>query len=179
MGHYKYTIMKSKYQIAFAEYLETLSGRDLKYAKQLYCGAIKFGDKFLLLDKKAIKTEFWFSDEGNEFKEFCEITATEQAKIDYFMTENLSRYDLDLGNEIYISKLYVSGYNKNVLQYYSIKRLQHDKKENISRMMTADEISEYENGLLFARNELQKRLDSYLKRYGASKLRFSTFFADY
>ena len=170
--------MKSKYQIAFAEYLATLSGRDLKYAKQLYCGAIKFGDKFLLLDKEAIQTEFWFSDEGNDFQKFCKVTETDKNKVDYFMTENLSRYDLDLRNEIYISKLCVSGYNKNVLQYYSVKRLQHDKMENISRMMTADEISEYENGLLFARNELEKRLDSYLKRYGASKLRFSTFFAD-
>ena len=170
--------MKSKYQVAFAEYLATLSGSDLKFDKKNFCGAIKIGDKFLLLDKKAIKTEFWFSDEGNEFKEFCEITAMEKAKIDYFMTENLSRYDLDLRNEINISKLYVSGYNKNVLQYYSVKRFQHDKMENISRVMTADEIQDYEYGLLFARNELEKRLDSYLKRYGASKLRFSTFFAD-
>ena len=171
--------MKSKYQIALAEYLTTLSGSDLKFAKKNFCGAIKIDDKFLLLDKKNIKTEFWFSDEGNDFKKFCEVTATEQAKIDYFMTENLCRYDLDtLHNEFYISKLYVSGYNKNVLQYYSVKRLQHDKMENFSRVMTADEIQDYEYGLFFARTELEKRLDSYLKRYGVSNLRFSTFFAD-
>lgn len=171
--------MKSKYQIAFAEYLATLSGGDLKYAKRLYCGAIKFGDKFLLLDKKAIKTEFWFSDEGNDFKKFCKVTATDKAKIDYFIAENLHKYDIDcLHDDSFIKKLHVSA-STNKLGCYSVKRLQQDNTLGVNREMTADEIREYENGLLFAKNEHEKRITSYLKRYGVSNLRFSTFFADY
>ena len=180
MGHYKHTIMKSKYQIAFAEYLETLSGRDLKYAKQLYCGAIKFGDKFLLLDKKAIKTEFWFSDEGNDFKKFCKVTANDKNKVDYFIAENLKMFDVDSLHSYFCTpRLYVSQRSEKVLEYYFIKGMEKDPIKGVTREMTADEIREYENGLLFAKGEHEKRMNTYLKRYGASKLRFSTFFADY
>ena len=171
--------MESKYQIAFAEYLETLSESDRKFAKKNYCGAIKIGDKFLLLDKKSIKTEFCFSDEGNEFKNFCKVSATDQTKIEYFKAENLSKYNVDfLHDDSYIHKLHVLSCDNNRVEYYSVKRLQRDYTKNICREMTTSEILEFENGMKYARGEYEKRMNAYIKRYGVSKLVFRTFYAD-
>jgi len=171
--------MESKYQIAFAEYLETLSESDRKFAKKNYCGAIKFGDKFLLLDKKSIKTEFWFSDEGNGFKNFCKVTATDKDRADYFIAENLHKYDVDsLHSDYCTPRLYVSQHSENVLEYYYIKGLGKDYIKGVTREMTVDEIREYDNGLIFAKAEHEKRMNTYLKRHGVSKLRFSTYYAD-
>ena len=171
--------MESKYQVAFTEFLNTCSDHERKYVKSLYCGAIKIGDKFLLLDKKSIKTEFCFSDEGSEFKTFCKVSATDQTKIDYFKSENLRKYNIEfLHDDSFIHKLHVSLYTPNILEYYSVKRLQSDNTKGVYREMTDAEIAEYENGLQFARAEHEKRLDAYLKRNGTSQLRFFTFYAD-
>lgn len=171
--------MNNKYQIAFSEFLNTIQPRDQKYYKSLYCGAIKIGVKFLLLEKAKVKTEFCFSDEGKEFETFTQVTASEKNKVAYFKAQNLAKFDAkDLHNNYMVHKLHVSLYTPNILEYYSIKRLQTDNTKNVCREMTDAEIAEYENGLLFARAEHEKRLDNHLKRNGTSKLRFFTFYAD-
>lgn len=171
--------MESKYQTAFNEYLQTIDLRDQKYYKSLFCGALKIGVKFLLLEKKKVKTEFCFSDEGKEYETFNQVTANEKNKIAYFKAQNLAKFDTkDLHNNYMIQKLQVSYDDNNRVMCYYHDRFQPDSKRYRTREMTDAEIAEYEKGLQFARAEHEKKLDTYLKRNGTSKLRFFTFYAD-
>lgn len=172
--------MNNKYQIAFGEFLNIIQPRDQKYYKSLYCGAIKFGnDKFLLLEKKKVVTEFRFSDEGESFKTFCKVTASEKAKIAHFKAENLAKFNINhLHDDSFICKMHVSFWDDNVVELYFVKQRQPDNSRKPNRELTAAEIAEIDNGMAFARAEHEKRLDTHLNRNGLSKMRFNTYYAD-
>lgn len=157
-------------------------GGDEYYIKNSV-GAIKMHDRYYLLDKPHIETRFCFHDEGWQYEHYKKLNADDNQMAKYFKSENLEKFDKyidhincnkDRGWEndghVWCS---ASSYdpNKLLLQFYN------SGDENYTEC-TDEEKQLILKGLKFARKCFEARLDTYLKRYGVSKLHTWTYWAD-
>ncbi len=162
-----------KFKDTLKEYKESKGYDD--YSIKNAVGAIKINDSFLLLPKPTIETRFCFYDEGPNYELYKSLRADDKKMADYFVADNKKELQKDIAKikergaylyKEYDGRLCVSWREPHI----SCK----DKCERADEATTALIVE----GLEYALSEFDKRLQTYLKRYGISKLNTWTFWAD-
>lgn len=135
-------------------------------------------DKVLTFDKPTIKTDFWFGEHGFDYDEKIKLAHELSNDEAYFVEENINRCDavrmlkaLAEGDDVMVCQS-CSGGDICHLRFYNHR----DKVDG--RELYPDELEEIVVVLEEEREKFRKRLVTYLKRYGLSKCRFDTFWAD-
>lgn len=142
---------------------------------------LEFPEGVYHIEKPRIENAFCFSDEGPEY-EFYKSLSKGDNLAKYFLSENLSRLDGEIemmeGREpVYI---HPSEYVKGEAlignwRYMCVNRYNDDDK---ARELTAEERRRVADALRSVRAAFEKRLQTYLKRYGTSKIRTWSYWAN-
>lgn len=165
------------------EFLSKCSQYDADYYRKNAVGAIKLHDRFYLIDKPSIENKFCFHDEGPQYEFYKSLMSEEERLRKYFKSENLAQFDnkierITKGDEYNNDKrvwwYFSDNGNKLCLQFYTDSWGDNGK----NTLCTDEEKALILKGLRFGREMMERRLDSYLKRYGVSKLHTWTYWAD-
>lgn len=149
------------------------------YYKKNSIGAIKLNDGYLLLGKESIETKFCFHDEGPDYEVYKKVTRNDESLKKYFLSENLRGLDReikDLSDEDTV--FYVSDLNYGRKSYYCHRDYWHFREREEHVKLTPEQRAEIIKALQWSRGEFEKRLNTYLKRYGVSKIHTWTYWAD-
>ena len=168
-----------KYTACVTEWLATLpeSRRDL-YRRGVVA-AVKLAEGYFTVNKPTIKNKFCFHDEGPDYERYKSLMANESALRTYFVNQNLGDLDhhikmlKDESESIFVER---NEYTNGAILQYGRGWGWYGNEEK--RALTMDERNEVAGVLEYVREGFRKRLDSYLKRYGVSKLHTWTYWAD-
>lgn len=149
----------------------------------------------IVIDKPTIKKSFCFGygfcgisteeEENNAYK----MSQVAKTNHDYFMQENLKHInerieEIKNSYKVYIFNQYYRQSKNNILRtYYAISRPVDEERfkmnsyENVEEITEADKMKIVE-GLEQVKKEFIKRLETYLKKYGLSKIRSWTYLSD-
>lgn len=164
----------------------------LEYKKKYYSGAIRLSNGGILeFVKPSIETSFCFgySDFGQGMS-YTEAKRAEKAASSekYFLQQNLKEFDRKIKGlsskddcstyDWYIERVSYNGNKLNVwrLAYMNISNV--DNKYGEYEILAPADREAVINGLKNERKKFEKRLHTYLKRYGTSKLRTWTYWVD-
>lgn len=179
----KVQVEANKYKETLAEYIANCQrGWDADYAKKYYIGAIKINGSYLTIGKGHIENEFWFGDEGIYLEHYKEVTETEETKKAYFKASNLAGINRDIerlqedDRNVYISK--VDNPHKNEVYWYTNEYAWEEKQRESDVLATKEQKEEIIKMLEWKKAQFEKRIDTYLKKYGVSKVRFGTYWMD-
>ena len=156
--------------------------RDPEDIMKWYDSAVKLADGVVLFDHPKIKTEFCFRDEGPDYEFYKELGSDENLLRDYFIRENMDQNGIaepDENTDMYIVK-YAGEYRPGrvYVQFCNCPEYLNLRREDTIRIATDTERSLYLAELARVRKAFRKRLDTYLKRYGISKLHIWSYWAD-
>jgi hypothetical protein len=166
----------------------------LDYYRKNFSGAVRLSNGgILVFDKPSIENKFCFADEGPDYDLYRSLS-DEKKMADYFKRQNLADIEREIER--------LEGRNKDgqVLTLFQAKYDSCDKPLNVygwrwlrewdlqerdpcvinyneERMSEADRKTILA-GLKAERTKFEKRLDTYLKRYGVSKLHTWTYWRD-
>ena len=153
-----------------------------KYNKSWAVGAIKLHDGFWFIDKPSIENKFCFHDEGPDYELYKSLMADEKKLADYFKERNLDDFDWRIAHmekgDGYTKDRRVWWYKSSdnpSRTYLCFSALRVEEKYTLC---TDEECALILSGLKYGRMMLEKRLDSYLKKYGVKKLHTWTYWAD-
>lgn len=134
---------------------------------------------FYILEKEKLNTKFWISEGSNrDIKEALIICDEIKTTEDFFIEDNLSNIN-DLINTINSNKnnlFFAERFKNSKIVSISTTKYNVFNKEN--RKLTTDE--EIEILKIYEKfKEMQtKKINSYLKRFGLSKIQANTYWAD-
>ena len=157
------------------EYLSTK--KDPDYYKKHFIGAVKLNDGYYLLDKPSIDTKFCFADEGEDYEYYKELMASEEKLKAYFLAENLSVIDRDVEELQGSTPMVVTTCWNDGRKNFTPNNCYYYPKDG-DEPMTNEQRSEIIKALQWNRSQFEKRLQTYLKRYGVSKLHTWTYWRD-
>lgn len=141
---------------------------------------------------------FWFHDEGSNYEYYKQVTRDDKTKTEYFLGENLDKYD-DLIKEMTERKnrygdglvpvfyehewcsvgLLGWGNELYMKREYDVRNDESDpRSRNHTHRLTESDTKKALAILKSERAKFEKRLQAYLKRYGVSKISFGTYWAD-
>ena len=161
------------------EYLKTLKlPSDVTYYKRNNIGAVRANGGYILIEKPSIENKFCFHDEGPQYEAYLEITKTDDSLQRHFLAENLkqvSRKIKILEDERILYVTQPSEYNGTI----SWNNGRYGERWNatdieMSQEVRAELLKAYKASLAM----FEKRLHTYLKRYGTSKIHTWTYWAD-
>ena len=168
----------------YLAYVEQMN--DTEYWKGVYRKnwgyAVKLSDGWCIIDKPRIENKFCFHDEGPQYDFYCSLMADEKKLRNYFLSENLADIDGEIANLRKNEPLYTRPKSNNsveVLTHYAIYgfyEYAQGKKE--PRQITPEERASLLTAYGIIRQNFEKRLQAYLKKYGTSKLHTWTYWAD-
>lgn len=181
---------KEKEVEAGAEFIATLdewvSGiqkGDKDYYRKHNAAAVKLPEGYFVISKPSIENKFCFHDEGPDYETYKSLHKSEAVMRDYFLRENLSDLDRqiksleDMDETMFLAP---TGWQSEVLprtsRYMSEWARNAEREE--AREMTESERKQCAAALRFVRAGFEKRLQTYLKRYGVSKIHTWTYWAD-
>lgn len=161
---------------------EYLAKGDNNESKTNYVGAIKLHDHYYLIEKPSIETRFCFHDEGEDYEFYKKLCADDSKMANYFKSENLAQFDNKIRRiekgEGYSGDKRVWWYTDDYIPSKLYLQFYVDYGYNNITECTDDDKKLILEGLKFGRDCFERRLDSYLKRYGISKLHTWTYWAD-
>lgn len=148
-------------------------------------GAVKLHDAYYLISKPRIENRFCFYDEGPDYEFYRELMADKEHRLaEYFKSQNLQSFDNIINNI------------ENGTKYGGDKRMWWSVEENNSRRLliyfdeedatlkhylklcTDEDKAQILAAVKWGREMFEKRLDTYLKRYGVTNIHTWTFWAD-
>lgn len=152
------------------------SKKDADYYRKQYLGAVKVDDGYIMISKPSIETKFCFADEGPDYEYYKELMADNKRLEAHFVADNLSGLDkkiedLERRFPMVVSSVYYDG-RKSYCREGSNWPNPDDKP------MSAELRAELIRAYRWSRSLFEKRLQSYLKRYGTSKLHTWTYWRD-
>lgn len=187
------------------EYEKVWSGDKsmLDYCRKQFSGAVRLQNGGILyFAKPSIDNRFCFHDEGPQYDFYKHMMADKETRLrDYFLKENLAPYDNDIkrlsdkrewadgrlhtdgGKTLYIQRASYSGETAplNLWRYIALDNWEVQARPsfypNTEPMTDADRKTILE-GVRRERAKFEKRLNTYLKRYGVSKIHTWTYWAD-
>ena len=147
-----------------------------------YDSAVKLSDGVVLFERPKIETKFCFRDEGPDYEFYKELGSDENLLRDYFIRENMDQNGIaepDENTDMYIVK-YHGEYRPGrvYVKFCNCPEYLNLGREDTVRIATDTERSLYLAELARVRKAFRKRLDTYLKRYGVSKLHTWSYWAD-
>ena len=165
-------------------------------------GYIDLGGTLWVMDKPSIRTDFWFGEHTYDYDEVCERCDKASESEKYFVDENLrnctayemlealegrDRWGYDAHYTAFVvQEKYWSQDGACRLGYVNVLRLGTDPDEHFRtskgvqdyRELTDDEVEHLKDFLRGEVEKFQKRLNTYLKRYGLSKCHYGVYWAD-
>lgn len=151
-----------------------------------------------VLKKESIEVDFCWADEGPDYENYKKVTSSEESLKRYFIWENTRKIDDHIKRLKTLKDRYDNeltpvcfeccwsrdnepiGYSSDLRELSGVDyyREKQDKRNGIIHELTADDVKKVTKALERFRARFQKRLDTYLKRYGVSKLHTWTYWAD-
>lgn len=149
---------------------------DRTYFVKKYIGAVRANGGYILIPKQSIENKFCFHDEGPGYENYKEVTSTEKTLERYFLSENLDKVDRKIKELKGDGLLYVTQPSDYNVSWNSGR---YGEKLNDNDIEMSDNIrNELIKAYSVCRDMFEKRLKSYLKRYGTSKIHTWTYWAD-
>lgn len=167
-----------------ANLLECLEGCDnfyKGYYKDYKIGAVKINGGFVLIDKPRIENQFCWADEGPQYEHYKEVHSSDENLKRYFLAQNLKDFDHQIDMLLDCHDIYLTQPDKNGrVEYYKIDHYwgNGEKRNETDKKITLEQSQEIIEALRWGKAQFEKRLQTYLKRYGTSKLHTWTYWAD-
>lgn len=165
----------NKFSLWLDEYCKDKSESDRKYYKKAYVGAVKLGNHFIEIEKPSIDNRFCFHDEGPDYDLYKSLHADDNKMRQYFIHHNES-----------IFTRRIEGIEKG--ERVGIEENENNNRANVyigtcwgreyGREATQEEKALILEGYKYGLKLFRKRLDTYLNRYGTSKIHTWTYWAD-
>lgn len=159
-----------------------------KYFRNATKHIAKVGEGFIAIPKEIIETDFCFGwssiGQGAEFEDALKSEARANSDESYFINENLKRINKDIENvknlDVYIYPKYcVCNADSKILSYsYPSREYWDNSIYKNRRKATEEERNSIINALEAEKADFVKRLNTYLKKYGLSKLHTWTYCCD-
>ena len=179
-------LTKEEKQLLRDEFSKTWrNAKSVEYAVNKTSGYAEIGDCIVTFDKPSIETRFCFGEHGYDYDEagkFCrEMSQSEE----YFIRENMRHFDdlqesIDEARDGHADAWLCHYDDTSDLGYVTFIRLgwlDRPRGKNPLKL-TAEGLDAYEELITDERAKFEKRLRTYLKRYGLSKCRYWTYWAD-
>lgn len=178
--------------------------RMLDYERKKWSGGVRLENGGIVaFEKPSMSTRFCFHDEGPQYDYYCELMADKETRLrDYFLHENLDGMDEEIRamelncrfpegeyhSRYYCKQWYLmrESYSGETapLNLWKFKALSVSQVEDNPKWYgDAVKMSDADRqtilaGLKREREKFEKRLQTYLKRYGVSKIHTWTYWAD-
>ena len=149
---------------------------DPDYYKKHSVGAVKLNGGFYVMDKESIETKLCFADEGPDYDFYRELMRDEKKLERYFVSKNLSGIDRQIELLEGVELLMIHGPYRDGRMSFGRKDYGYGSKDSVD--MTKEQRTELAKAYRWKRAEFEKRLQTYLKRYGISKLHTWTYWRD-
>jgi hypothetical protein len=164
----------------YTEWLdEYLTLRGCPANKRYHVGAVKFNGCFYAYGKPSIENKFCWADEGPEYDEYLAVTSNDKLLADYFVKKNLRninhRIDVfkDKTQVVYIKK------DDRSHSFYFYTPYWGGRPDSEDDILIPDDLREiFIHFFEWIKANFEKRLKTYLKRYGVSKLHTWTYWRD-
>lgn len=174
----------------------------VEYCVKSASGYIDIGGLLYVMEKPHIKTSFWFGEHTYDYDEVTEHCHNMSQSEKYFIDENLrwcAAWEMLEALEGRDMRGYEASYKAYIVRgkywgqddacrlgYVNVLRLGTDPEEHfrtskgpqLYRELTKDETERLKEFLRDEVAKFQKRLNTYLKRYGLSKCSYGTYWAD-
>lgn len=148
--------------------------------------------KIITINKPRIQTSFWFGENGYDFQEKVELASTASRDREYFKQENIANSKLtskqanieaalDGQGKFFLFKIWGDQPFYSVTYFAKDRMLDSYSKSLLStaeREMTRAELEAYKELIEAALKAFDRRLNTYLKRYGLSKCSYDTYWVD-
>lgn len=170
------------------------NGKDIDWKIKRASCFCDFGDIIVIIDKPYIKTDFWFGEHGFDYDEVTEKCRKASDNEQYFVNSNMRGTEAWCQIAKITGEKYTSLTHLFVCKNGSSEKYKNDRTGYIQfgdclgrdcyghaidgRELSEEEKAQYIEALKSEQDKFQKRLSTYLKRYGLSKCNFSTFWAD-
>ena len=157
---------------------------DSRLCVKEHIGAVKLSNGwFFLLEKSKIENSFCFHDEGPQYEFYKTLVDDKEKMKEYFVFENLEGIENKI-KQIQENKddiIFVRHYQDraicDVFVSYEYERFYgHSTAEKY--IPTEEDTNNVINALIYQRDQFKKRLETYLKKYGTSKIKTWTYWAD-
>ena len=176
--------------------------RMVEYCVGKASGYIDIGGTLWVMDKPSIRTDFWFGEHTYDYDEVCERCDKASESERYFIGENLrncpayemlealegrDRWGYDAHFKAYLADDAYWSQDEdcrlghvNVLKWHVDPEEYYATREGMMphRELTEDETEQVKDFLREEVEKFQKRLKTYLKRYGLSKCHYGVYWAD-
>lgn len=154
---------------------------------------LTIGDRIISFDKPTIQTSFHFAEHGHDFDAVNEYAHNMSKNEIFFITENLHRSPAgavlrqvesarNKSNPSYIvlNPTYTGQPEECALTsiIHRTPRNEMDFGKDLDQAITDEELDQIEAVALAEQTKFEKRLMTYLKRYGLTKCSFNVFWAD-
>ena len=149
---------------------------DPDYYKKHSVGAVKLNGGFYVMDKESIETKLCFADEGPDYDFYRKLMRDEKKLERYFVSENLSGIDSQIELLEGVEPLMIHGPYRDGRMSFGRKDYGYGSKDSVD--MTKEQRTELAKAYRWKRADFEKRLQTYLKRYGISKLHTWTYWRD-
>lgn len=164
------------------EWIAALKSGDKDYYRKSNAAAVKLPEGYFVIGKPGIENKFCFHDEGPDYDYYCRLMADNDMLRRHFLRENLSDLDEQIArmeNKNEDLFLVREDWN-NTVRAYTTAGLGwcYKDQRDTARVLTGDERKELAGALRFVRDGFEKRLQTYLKKYGTTKLHTWTYWAD-
>lgn len=164
----------AKYKKWLEEYASTQ--KDADYYRKHCVGAVKLNDGYYLMSKPSIETKFCFHDEGPNYEFYKELMADDKKMKDYFIDKNLRNIDIRIDQLQSMRPMVITSSWSNNRKSYEEENYRYEREGDVR--MTETQRSELVKALQWKRTQFEKRLQSYLKRYGLTKIHAWTYWKD-
>jgi len=176
-------IKASDYNKDTQQFIDWLKESDDDYYKKNSVGAIKMHGGIYYIVKPHIENRFCFHDEGPDYELYRSLCADAKKMAAYFKSENLEDFDrkiarIEKGGDNGDKRVWWKVFDNGELYFHYYHRSGYQSVEEEGYKECTDEEKQLLlRGLKFGRDMFEKRLDTYLKRYGVCKLHTWTYWA--
>lgn len=159
---------------------------DPAYYKKQYSIVLKMEDGiYIPIEKSKIENRFCFHDEGPGYELYKKVTETELTLKKYFLNRNLNELKSNIenfsnpqnGKKVWID-IWDSKSEQCTVAVYDDYSYDRNKGTYGHREATPNEIGMIIEAYKIELSNFEKRLQTYLKRYGVSKIDTWTYWAD-
>ena len=160
--------------------------RMVDYCVKKASAYVEFDGMLVVFDKPTIETDFWFAEHTYDYEEVCELCDSMSNDEQYFIAENIRNcraseiVELIDNGELtacICPKRYYTQQTDCRLGY--IEWCRHwEAVPEVARPLTDDEIAALRQICVEEVEKFQKRLQTYLKRYGLTKCHYGVYWAD-
>lgn len=150
--------------------------------------------KTITINKPRIQTSFWFGENGYDFQEKVELASKASRDKEYFKQKNIENSKLtikqahveaalDGQGKFFLFHNFSSGCKHfSYVHYFTNAQMLDDYSkrtiDTAEREMTRAELEAYKELIDAALKRFERRLNTYLKRYGLSKCSYDTYWVD-